>query len=128
MPDLLTPYILDLRDDCLAIGLREYEYWEMTIGEAVRALDAYEFRRKEKAYFAYTNAMAVGLFVASMFSSSKPPEISEIYPELFQKDEEAEQEKKDAASAANFTKFANAFNQRYVNGNGNGKSESKNNG
>ena len=98
----------------------------MTIGEAVRACDAYVERRKEQAYFAYTNAMTVGMFVGSMFGSRKPPTIHEIYPELFPKQEDIEEERRMDASAANFIKFANSFNQRY--NNGNRKLESKNNG
>lgn len=98
----------------------------MTIGEAVRAYDAYTDRRRDQAYFAFTNAMAVGLFVVSMFNSKSPPQIHEIYPELFSKDEEAEKEVKDSKSAANFINFANAINERFQNGNG--KSESENNG
>lgn len=102
----------------------------MTVGEAVRAVDAYVDRRRDRAYFDYTQAMTVGLFIGSLFSSDKPPTMEQMYPDLFTEDkEEAEravQEAKDAASAANFIKFANSFNQRY-NTNGNGKSESENN-
>ena len=102
----------------------------MTVGEASRALDAHNTRKRDKAYFDYTQAMTIGLFIGSMFSSKSPPTLEEIYPELF--DEEAEelerieQEKRDERSAANFIKFANAFNRKYENGDR--KSESENNG
>lgn len=107
-------------------GIREAEFWEMTVGEAVRACDAFQDRRRDTAYFAYTEAMTVGLFVSSMFGSKQPPKIHEIYPDLFDENEEAEQESKDAASAANFINFANAFNRNIDNGDR--KSESENNG
>lgn len=116
-----------LRDSCLIVGIREAEFWEMTAGEAVRECDAYQDRRRDRAYFEYTNAMTTGMFVASMFSSKPPPKLSDIYPDLFDEDEEAEEEKKATESAANFINFANAFNRKFGNGD-NGKSESENNG
>ena len=101
----------------------------MTVGEVVRAIDAYEAMRRDRAYFAYTNAMTVGLFISAMFNSGrKPPTMQEIYPELFQGDDVEEQEQKQTtdASVANFMKLANAINERFQNGNG--KPESENNG
>ena len=116
-----------MRGVCLVAGVSEADFWLMTIGEAARACDAYADRRKDQAYFAYTNAMAVGAFIASMFNKSqKTPTIEEIYPELFPKDEEAQMEAQIDRSAANFMKFANAINERFQNGNG--KPESENNG
>lgn len=102
----------------------------MTVGEVSRALDAFNDRRRDKAYFDYTQAMTIGLFIGSVFSSKAPPTLEEIYPDLFDEEaeelEQIEQEKRDERSAANFIKFANAFNQRYENGDR--KSESENNG
>lgn len=123
---LLTPYVMKLLEATLVTGIREAEFWEMTVGEAVRACDAYQDRRRDTAYFAFTNAMAVGLFVSSVFSSKSPPEIHDIYPELFKEDEEAEQKIQDSKSVANFINFANAFNRNFDNGDR--KSESENNG
>ena len=120
---------MKLRDDCLIAGISERDFWEMDPGEAVRACDAYGERRKDIAYFSYTNAMAISGFIASMFSSHSAPTINEIYPELFPDEiqEEAEHEIRMSKSEANFIKFANAFNKRYE-ANGNRESESKNNG
>ncbi len=124
---LLTPYVMKLLEATLVTGIREAEFWEMTVGEAVRACDAYQDRRRDTAYFAFTNAMAVGLFVGSMFGSKSPPAIRDIYPELFdEEDEEAEQTIQDSKSVANFINFANAFNRNFDNGDR--KSESENNG
>lgn len=117
---------MKLLEASLVTGIREAEFWEMTVGEAVRACDAYQERRRDMAYFAFTNAMAVGLFVGSMFSSKSPPKIHDIYPEFFKEDEEAEQKVQDSKSAANFINFANAFNRNFDNGDR--KSESENNG
>lgn len=114
------------RDECLKAGIAEAEFWRMTIGEALRAYEAAAERRRDEAYFAFTNAMAVGGFVASMFSKHQPPTIHDIYPELFPADEEAEEEARMKRSEANFINFANAFNKGFKNGNR--KPESENNG
>ena len=100
----------------------------MTVGEVARAIDAHAAIRRERAYFEYTNAMTVGLFISAMFNTSrKPPTMQEIYPEFFTEKEEAKaQEQATDASVANFMKFANAINERFQNGNG--KPESENNG
>lgn len=121
--------MLSLRDNCLTAGAREADFWEMTIGEAVRVCDAYHERRKDTAYFSYMTASAVGLFVGSVFSSKAPPDISDIYPEFFPKKqvEDIEEEIRVERSAANFIKFANSFNRRFE-ANGNGTTESENNG
>jgi len=115
-----------LRGECLTAGVREAEFWEMTVGEACREYEAHRERRKEQARLAYSNALTTGLFVASMFSSKEPPKLHDIYPDLFPVDEEAEEEQKESDSAANFINFANAFNRKFDNGDR--KSESENNG
>lgn len=120
---------MEWRNECLTACIKEADFWEMTWGETVREYDAYMRRRKDLAYFSYNTALAVGGFVASMFSSRQPPTINEIYPELFPKeeeDEEAVEEARMSQSEANFINFANAFNKRYENGNR--KSEGENNG
>ena len=111
-------------------GVREADFWDMTVGEAARAIDAYNTRRRDRAYFDYTQAMTIGAFIGSMFSSKSPPALEDLYPDLFDEEaeelEQIEQEKRDERSAANFIKFANAFNRNYENGDR--KSESENNG
>lgn len=116
-----------MRDTSLIADIKETDFWQMTVGEAVRACDAYVSKRKDIAYFAYTNAMTTGLFISSMFSKTpQPPSIEAIYPELFEQDEEAEAEAQDNRSIENFMKFAHAINERFQNGNG--KPQSENNG
>ena len=117
---------MNLLDASLMAGVREADFWDMTIGEATRACNAYNDRRRDMAYFSYTNAMAVGLFIGSMFSGKSTPSIHDIYPEFFEEDEEAEQIAQTSKSAANFINFANAFNRNFENGDR--KSESENNG
>lgn len=101
----------------------------MTIGEGIRAFKAYEDRLKDQAYFSFTNAYATAMFVSSIFSTKSPPSIHDIYPEFFPKDEkneELEEQIREAKSEANFLNFANAFNRKFDNGDR--KPESENNG
>ena len=102
----------------------------MTLGEAIRAIEAFIDARKDRAYFDYMHAMTVGMFVGSMFSTRQPPKIEDIYPDLFPKDDEAVEAAEEAVrmsqSEINFINFANAFNRKFENGDR--KSESENNG
>lgn len=122
----LTDEILKLRDFCLKAGVREADFWDMTIGEAVRSFKSYEERLKDQAYFSYMNAMTTAAFIGSMFGSKSPPQIYDVYPEYFPKEEEVEEDIRDAKSEANFLKFAQAFNRKFDNGDR--KPESENNG
>ena len=98
----------------------------MTVGEAARSYIAYDERRKDTAFFTYMNAMTTAMFIGSMFGSKSPLTIYEVYPELFQRDEEVEEQIQESKSAANFINFANAFNRKFDNGDR--KPESENNG
>ena len=86
----------------------------MTMGEAIREADGIQWRtneeRKVAARFAYAEAMTTGAFVSAIFGGSRPPEIYDVFPELFSRedDEAARMEK----SANNFIKFANAHNRK----------------
>lgn len=121
-----------MRDYCLIAGIHEHEFWDMTVGEAVRELDAFQERRRDRAYFEFTNAMAVSLFVGTMFGNKHIPKLYEIYPELFpdgaDEEAEAEQEKRTETSMNNFLKFAKIFNQRYENNGSDRTTESEDNG
>ena len=103
----------------------------MSLGEAIRAIEAYRDMRKDRAYLDYMHAMTTGMFIGSMFGSRQPPKIEDIYPYLFPKDdeaiEEALEEQRMTQSEINFINFANSFNKRYE-AHGNGKPESENNG
>lgn len=114
---------MDLRDASLKAGIKESDFWTMTAGEAARACDAYWERMRDSAYLAYTNAMAVGMFIGSMFSKQPAPSIDKIYPEFFKSDEEKKAQERMAKSEVNFINFANAFNKRFEYGNREPKSE-----
>lgn len=102
--------------DC---GISEAAYWDMTIAELCRAVESRNRVRKEeereKAMFDYILANAIGQSVARIYSSScKMPRIYELYPSLF--DEEQEQQTIDELSSMRFRQFVEAHNKKYIGG------------
>lgn len=91
----------------------------MTLAELWRLIESKKRIQKreqqEKASFDYILADLIGRSVARLYSSSaKLPEISEMYPTLFDsKDiQEKKQEKQMELSALRFKQFAQAHNKK----------------
>ena len=73
-------------------------------------------RAQQRAYFDYTLANLIGQSMARLYSSSaRMPEISAVYPHLFnsQEIEEQKQAQKDELSALRFKLFAEAYNKNF---------------
>lgn len=94
----------------------------MTIAELQRAFNSKQrvelLRAKEKASFDYILADLVGRSIGRLLHSSVTiPEISSIYPSLFDsvEIEEKKQEKKDELSALRFKQFAQSYNTKFKN-------------
>lgn len=93
----------------------------MTITELVRALESYgrvqKMRAREKASYDYALAQAIGRACGMAFGTIKEPfpDISGIYPTLFDSEEikQRKQEKQAELSALRFKQFAESFNQRF---------------
>lgn len=92
----------------------------MTLAELERALESKRRRlkvqQKERASFDYILADLIGRSISRIYKSSNTmPEISKVYPNIFNEEEEQEkiQAKKDELSAIRFKMFANSFNQRF---------------
>lgn len=81
-----------------------------------------EYELKEKAQLDYILADAIGRSISRIYSSSaKLPDISQLYPTLFN-EEEVEEEvanRKMELSAIRFKQFADSFNARFKEGNQN---------
>lgn len=91
----------------------------MTIAELNRAIESKKriktLEDKEKAVFDYTLAELIGRSISRIYSSSaRYPDISEVYPSLFDSVEiqEQKQKQKDELSALRFRQFAQAHNSR----------------
>ena len=105
------------------IGITEREFWDMTFAEVERAVISFnrvrERESKDKATFDYILADLIGRSVARAYhSSNKIPPISEVYPTLFNKEEEQQkiQDKKIELSALRFKQFAQSHNQKFKGG------------
>lgn len=91
----------------------------MTLAELNRAIESKQriktLADKEKAAYDYTLAELIGRSIARIYSSTATyPDISEVYPSLFDSVEiqEQKQKQKDELSAARFRQFAEAHNSK----------------
>ena len=93
----------------------------MTIGELSRAIRSkirvQKANAREKASYDYTLAQLIGRACGMAFGTVKSefPEISGVYPMLFDSEEikRKKQEKQAELSALRFKQFAESFNQRF---------------
>ena len=119
-PKLFSDYIYNWLDNALDYGITEFDFWNMTLAELERAIESKRRVKKieaqEKASFDYILADLIGISVGRIYSSAtKIPEISEVYPSLFDSKviEEKKQEQKAELSALRFKQFANSYNKKY---------------
>lgn len=119
-PKLISDYVFNWLETALDFGITEFEFWEMTLAELERAIESKRRVKKieaqEKASFDYILADLIGRSVGRIYSSAtKIPEISEVYPSLFDsKDiEEKKQEQKAELSVLRFKQFANSYNHKF---------------
>lgn len=101
-------------------GISEFDFWNMTLAELERAIESKKRVRKleaqEKASHDYILADLIGRSVARIYNSSNHmPEISEVYPSLFDNKQIQEQKKAKKAelSALRFKQFAASYNKRF---------------
>lgn len=95
----------------------------MTIAELERAIESKRrvknIEAQEKASFDYILAELVGKSIARIFNSNNTmPDITEVYPSLFESNELKEQKiaKQAELSALRFKLFANSYNSRFKGG------------
>jgi hypothetical protein len=111
---------MDYLKNALDYGIKECEFWDMTLAELERAVESKLRVKKnqdqEKAIFDYILADLIGRSVARVVNANNTmPEISEVYPNLFEKTalKHRQEEKKAELSALRFKLFANSFNTRF---------------
>ena len=92
----------------------------MTLAELERAINSKrrveKIRAQEKASFDYILADLIGRsFARTQSSANRMPEISEVYPSLFDSEEiqEKKQEKQAELSALRFKLFAESYNKKF---------------
>lgn len=106
-------------ESALDFGLRESEFWDMTLLEFQNFLDSktrcQKAQQQEKATYDYILADLIGRSMARIYNSSnKYPEIYEAYPTLFSKEEmeRKEQERRTELSALRLQEFLKSFNEK----------------
>ena len=120
----MEEFIESLLDNSLLCGLSELDFWEMTIGEVSRYINARNKIRKmeaqERASYDYilANLIAKGVSI-SLGAKDTMPSIYEVYGEVFEdivkEKEEEKQEKIMQLSALRFRQFAHSYNNNRKN-------------
>ena len=109
----------------LDYGIAERDFWDMTIGEVLRAVESRnrvrQLEAQDKATYDYIQATLIVKGVAiTLGSSSNFPGIEEAYPGIFDnivdKKQEEKQRRKDELSVLRFKQFAQSYNKRYEGG------------
>lgn len=110
-------------DNALDYGISEFDFWDMTFAELDRLVASKDrvdkIKARERATYDYIHAALVGrAFAAGMDNKNKFPEIHEVYPSLFDKQqrEEEKRELNNQLSALRFKQFAQSYNTRYRGG------------
>lgn len=91
----------------------------MTFAEIIRVLESNKRKKQERAVFDYTLANLIGRNVARTQNSSITiPTLVEVYPMLFDSEEEKEkiQEQKNNISAIRFKMFTQSYNTQFKEG------------
>lgn len=102
-------------DTALMYDISEFDFWNMTIAELKRALKIKQkvekLELKQKAIYDYklANLIAIGF-------ANRLPDIWEMYPTLFDSEEEIQkrEQKQAELSALRFINFAESFNKRFT--------------
>ena len=119
-PFFYSNHIYKMLNNALDYGISEADFWEMTFAELDRLVASKQriekHRAQERATYDYRHAALVGrAFAAGMDSKAKFPEIYEVYPSLFDKEERENQKKEQSnqLSALRFKQFALSYNKKY---------------
>lgn len=113
---------MDLLENCLIIGVTEKEFWNMSYGEAIRTIEAYNKREKynnqRQASNIYILSQLIADNIAPMLSKDhKPREYMEIFGHLYdaeevKKQDEEKELKEVQLQSAKFKMFAEMQNRR----------------
>lgn len=107
-------------NNALDLGISEFDFWTMTLGELNRATDSkirvQKVQQQERAMHNYILGDLIGRSNARLHSSSATfPKIYEVYPSLFDAEEfeEKRQQRIMEESALRIQRFAESFNKQF---------------
>lgn len=102
----------------LEVGISHFDFWDMTFGEVIETIKAYQKRKKEelkeRAMMDFKLSQCIGIQVACILSDkNKPREFMEIYDFLYSDEEKEEivakqQEEKEIQAMMNMANFYNS--------------------
>ena len=110
-----------LLEPALDSGIKESDFWNMTIGEVIRAVESKNRVKKaeaqQQASFDYVLANLIAKNISIVLGSKQAsPKLEEVYPNLFYDMEDKRQEKikeqQTNLSTLRFLQFAQSYNQR----------------
>ena len=120
LPFFYSNHIYKMLDNALDYGISEFDFWNMTFAELDRLMASRKrvekYQAQQKATYDYILAAMIGrAFASSMDSKAQFPEIHDVYPSLFDKEErEAQkQEQSNQLSALRFKQYANFHNKKF---------------
>lgn len=120
-PQMYSDHIDVMLDNALDVGISEFDFWNMTLGEISRLFDSKARAKKaqdqETAIHNYILGDLIGRSMARLHSSSITyPKIYEVYPSLFDKEEYEEKQRQRITeeSIKRLTQFAESFNKRLM--------------
>ena len=94
----MSQVVLNHLQPSINLGLDESKFWDMSLAEVMRWQDGAIYRMKSKAQFDYILADLIGISAGRMMSKDvKYPSIDEVYPNLFEKQEEEHNEEAEVA-------------------------------
>ena len=117
----MTEYVESLLEPALDSGIKESDFWNMTIGEVIRAVESKNRVKKaeaqQQASFDYVLANLIAKNISIVLGSKQAsPKLEEVYPNLFDDMEDKRQEKikeqQTNLSTLRFLQFAQSYNQR----------------
>ncbi len=109
---------MSLLQPSINLGLKEFDFWNMTPGEVQRYSEGAVWRMQSQAQFDYMLANLIGVSSARMMSNEvKFPTLEEAYPGLFEKksaeEKELEEEQLRIQNSTNrFLEFAMKHNAK----------------
>ena len=120
----MQEYVEELLEVALDTGLREFDFWEMTIGEITRHIASYNRtfrqREKERATYDYILASLIVRGVSiTLGAKDNFPTMQEVYGGVFDEEYKAHkeklEEKEKVLSVLRFKQFAQSYNEKYKN-------------
>lgn len=111
----MSSLILELLDYAVNIGLDEEKFWTMTIPEVNRAIAAWGWRENRNHIFMTSLCYKLpSLISVAIWEPKNYPEIYEVFPDLYNKEEIEEQKRKQQIQKDMdvFKAWAESFNKR----------------